>query len=100
MMAVTPRRVAIGGIALGAIAFWLSLPPLRERAPWWPVLVGLVAVAAGVWAVSRGQRRVGWGAIAAGLIGIALGLLATHASTGHLSRVVVWSALLTGMLVW
>src|SRR5205823_4236346 len=45
-------------------------------------------------------RRAGWGAVAAGLIGIALGLLATRASTGHLDQVVVWSALLTGMLVW
>ena len=96
----SPRRIAIGGIALGVLAFWLSIPPLSARAPWWPVLVGLLAIAAGVWAVSRGQRRAGWGAIAAGLIGIALGLLATQASTGHLDQVVVWSALLTGMLVW
>jgi len=100
ILIVTPRRIAIGGIALGVIAFWLSLPPLSTRAPWWPVLVGLLAIGAGVWAVSRGQRRAGWGAIAAGLIGIALGLLATQASTGHLDQVVVWSALLTGMLVW
>jgi general nucleoside transport system permease protein len=100
ILVLTPRRIAIGGIALGILAFWLSLPPLSARAPWWPVLVGLLAIAAGVWAVSRGQRRAGWGAIAAGLIGIALGLLATQASTGHLDQVVVWSALLTGMLVW
>ena len=97
---LTPRWIAIGGIALGVFAFWLSIPPISTRAPWWPVLIGLCAIAAGVWAISRGQRRAGWGAVAAGLIGIALGLLATRASTGHLDQVVVWSALLTGMLVW
>jgi len=92
--------VAITGILLGALAFWLALPPASVRAPWWPVLVGLLGVAAGIWSVSRGVRRAGWGAVAAGIAGIALGLLAIQASPDHLDQVVVWSALVTGMLVW
>jgi simple sugar transport system permease protein len=92
--------VAISGIVLGALAFWLALPPVSARAPWWPVLAGLLGVAAGIWAVSRGIRRAGWGAVAAGIIGVGLGILATRSSAGHLDRVVVWSALTTGMLIW
>ena len=49
---LTPRWIAIGGIALGVFAFWLSIPPISTRAPWWPVLIGLCAIAAGVSPVS------------------------------------------------
>ena len=90
----TTNDVATIGIVLGLFAFFLTLPPIGARQPWWPVLVGLVAVAAGVAAVSRGVGRNGWLAVAAGLVGIALGLLATRAGEGNLDQVVVWSALL------
>jgi simple sugar transport system permease protein len=96
----TTNDVATVGIILGLFAFFLTLPPISARQPWWPVLVGLVAVAAGVAAVSRGVRRTGWLAVAAGLVGIVLGLLATRASEGNLDEVVVWSALLSLTLVW
>jgi general nucleoside transport system permease protein len=96
----TTNDVATIGIILGLFAFFLTLPPISARQPWWPVLVGLVAVAAGVAAVSRGVGRNGWLAVAAGLVGIALGLLATRASEGNLDQVVVWSALLSLTLVW
>jgi general nucleoside transport system permease protein len=96
----TTNDVATIGIILGLFAFFLTLPPISAGEPWWPVLVGLVAVAAGVAAVSRGAGRNGWLAVAAGLVGIALGLLATRASEGNLDQVVVWSALLSLTLVW
>ncbi len=96
----TTRGLALGGILLGGFAFWLTLPPVNARAPWLPILVGLLAVAAGIWAVTRGVRRAGLGAVAAGIIGIGMGLLATRASEGNLAGVVVWSALLSSTLVW
>jgi simple sugar transport system permease protein len=96
----TARGVAILGIALGVLAFWLTLPPISVRAPWWPTLLGILAVASGIWAVSRGMRRAGYGAVAAGVIGIGLGLLATRASEGNLGQVVVWSSILSATLSW
>ena len=96
----TTRHVAIGGIVVGLFAFWLTIPPVNARSPLWPVLVGFFAIAAGIWAVSRGVRRPGWGAIAAGLVGITLGLLSTRANVSNLDQVVVWSALLSSTLVW
>jgi simple sugar transport system permease protein len=58
--------VAALGIVLGCVAFLLALPPITARAPVWPVVAGVVAVAAGIWAVTRGVRRPGWSARAAG----------------------------------
>jgi general nucleoside transport system permease protein len=88
-----PRTIGILGIALGAVAFWLALPPLAARTAALPVAVGILAIAAGIWAWSREERRVGGGAVVSGLFGIGLGLLATQSSEPHLSQVVVWSAL-------
>jgi general nucleoside transport system permease protein len=75
------------GILLGALAAFLTIPPIEERTVTWPVLVGIVASLLGVWTVARGRRRLGWGAVAAGLIGIGLGVLATRSSTGNLESV-------------
>ena len=92
------RAAALGGILVGLAAFWIALPPVNARSPVWPVLIGVVAVALGAWAVSRGVKRLGWGAVVAGVAGIGLGYLATRSSVAHLDQVVVWSALFAAML--
>jgi len=88
-----PRTVGIGGIVAGIAALWLALPPLAARTAVLPILVGLLAMAAGIWATSRDERRIGGGALAAGLLGIVFGVLATRSSEANLDKVVVWSAL-------
>src|SRR5580765_7832038 len=97
---VSPRHIARFGILLGAVAFFLALPPVETRQRWVPALFGLLAAFCGVWAVSRGARRLGWGAVAAGLIGILLGNLAVQSSTGNLATVVSWGALVSSTLIW
>jgi general nucleoside transport system permease protein len=99
-VAQTPRTVGWLGIVLGTLAFWLSLPPVEARAPWVPLIVGLLAASCGVWAVSRGVGRLGWGAVAVGVIGIVLGVLATRSSSGNLHSVVTWGSLIGSTLVW
>jgi simple sugar transport system permease protein len=104
----TDILVARVGIVLGLFAFIVALPPISghfsfpptARQPWWPAVIGVFAIAAGIWSVSRGARRPGWTAVGFGLIGIALGVLATRAGEGNLNQVVVWSALLSSTLVW
>jgi ABC-type uncharacterized transport system permease subunit len=97
---VSPLRVAQAGMVVGAFACWMMLPPLTLRSVVLPILVGLVAVGAGVWAVHQGARRAGWGAVAAGVLGAAGGLAATHASVTNLEAVFIWSGLLAAMLRW
>jgi len=94
------RQIAVGGIVLGCFAFLVALPPITARAPWWPVLLGLLAIGAGIWSLSRGARRPGWFAVAAGILGIGLGILATQAGSGNLDYVVSWTPLFSAMFVF
>ena len=96
--ASAPRSVGFAGIALGILALWLALPPFVVRSPLLPVAVGILAVAAGIWALSRHELRVGGGAIVIGLIGIAGAVLAMRATSANLRDVFVWSALLAATL--
>ncbi len=83
---------------LGLAAFFVALPPITARSPVWPVLLGLLGLAAGIWSVTRGVGRLAWGAVALSVVGIGLGYLATVSSETNLEGVVVWSALLAAML--
>jgi simple sugar transport system permease protein len=82
------RTFGIVGIALGIFAAVIALPPITARSIVWSVLVGILAMLFGIWAVARRQRRLGWGAIAIGVIGIGLGILATRSSVGNLNSVI------------
>jgi general nucleoside transport system permease protein len=82
-----PAATGYLAIFLGAFAAFLAIPPIEARSPTWPILVGVVAAAFGIWTASRGRRRLGYGAVAAGLLGIGLGILATRSGTGNLETV-------------
>jgi ABC-type uncharacterized transport system permease subunit len=92
------RALAWLGILVGIAAFWVALPPLKTRAWFVPVLIGVIGIGLGVGALNRGVKRLGWGAIVIGALGIGLGVLATRSSEGHLDQVIVWSALTAAML--
>jgi ABC-type uncharacterized transport system permease subunit len=95
---VTARRAGWAGVVLGLLAFFATVPPLTVRSAAVPIALGVLALAAGAFAVGGGERRLGWGAIAAGILGAAGGVAATQSGVGNLERVVVWSALLAATL--
>ena len=96
----SPRTIGIAGIGLGILTFWLALPPFTVRTPPGPIALGILAVAAGIWAFARGERRLGGGAAVAGLIGIAGAITTMQAQLSNLDRVFVWSALIAATLRW
>jgi general nucleoside transport system permease protein len=93
-----PRPVGWAGVALGAIAWYIALPPLLVRTPVPSLLLALAAVAAGVFALRGDERRLGGGAIAAGVLGGVGAVVATESGEGNLEDVFVWSALFAAML--
>jgi ABC-type uncharacterized transport system permease subunit len=95
-----PREVGILGILLGCFAFFLALPPISSRALLWPTLVGLLAIAAGIWTLTSGVKRIGWFAISAGILGAVLGVAATNTASSKLDSAVSWTPLIAQMLVF
>jgi ABC-type uncharacterized transport system permease subunit len=93
------RSVGALGIVLGTLAFWLAIPPFNTRTYVWPIVVGVLAAGAGIWAASRGVRKLGWGAAAAGALGIGLAVLALQSSESHLEQVFD-ASLIASMLVF
>jgi ABC-type uncharacterized transport system permease subunit len=69
-----PRSIAILGIAFGVLATWIALPPWSVGAAGVPIALGIVAAAAGLWALTRGERKLGIAAIVIGAGGAAAGL--------------------------
>ena len=55
---LTPRTVAWAGLLVGVLAFFFALPPVHARQAWVPLIIGLVAVGCGIWAVTRGVGRL------------------------------------------
>ena len=68
------KSVAWYGIGLGLLAFWLALPPWDVRFEGGPIAVGIAGLAAGLWAVSRDEKRLGWWAVAVAIGGTAAAL--------------------------
>jgi ABC-type uncharacterized transport system permease subunit len=95
---VSAKRLGWAGVALGAIAWYITLPPLLVRTAIPSVLLGLAAVAAGVAATRAGDLRIGRGAILAGVAGAIGAVVATKSGEANLEKVFVWSALFAAAL--
>ena len=95
---ISARAAGWAGIVLGVLAAYIALPPLLVRTAVVPLLVAALAVAAGLYAVRGGERRLGWIAVGIGVLGAIGAIMAVKSGEGNLERVFVWSALAAGML--
>jgi general nucleoside transport system permease protein len=96
--AVSGKQMGWLGIGLGAMAWFIALPPLLVRTPVPSLLLGAMAVGAGIVAVRDEEKRLGYGAVAAGVVGAIGAVVATRSGVGNLEDVFVWSALIAAML--
>jgi ABC-type uncharacterized transport system permease subunit len=68
-----PRAVAIAGIAIGILGVWLALPPWTTESPAAPLVTGIIAAAAALYAITR-DERLGWWAAGVAVLGTAFAL--------------------------
>jgi len=94
----TPQAFGALGIVLGIVACWLALPPIHARGIGWPILFGILALAAAIVSITRGGGKIGWGAVATAFIGMSLGLASQQSGLGNLDLVFAWSVLLGATL--
>ncbi|HET8821892.1 MAG TPA: ABC transporter permease [Thermoleophilaceae bacterium] len=97
-VAVSARAAAWVGIGLGALAWYLTLPPILLRSAIPSILIAAAGVAAGVYAIREGERRMGWIAVVVAILGAIGAVVASQSGEGNLERVFVWSALFAAML--
>jgi general nucleoside transport system permease protein len=95
---LSAKHLGWAGVALGAIAWYIALPPLLVRTPVPSLALALVAVAVGVASVRGGELRLGRGAVVAGVTGGIGAVVATKSGEANLEKVFVWSALFAAML--
>jgi general nucleoside transport system permease protein len=81
------HSVGILGIALSVFAFWLALPPWTVRSLGVPIAVAAFGAVAGIWALSRGERRVGWWAVGLAVVGAGAAVWAQDHSVAALEAV-------------
>ena len=81
------HSVGILGIVLSVFAFWLSLPPWTVRTIGVPIAFAILGAVAGVWALSRGERRVGGWALGLAIVCIAGAVWANSKSVDALQAV-------------
>src|SRR5690242_19901347 len=90
---MTGKRVGWAAVVLGFLAFFVAVPPLTVRSPAVVIVLAVLAMAAGSFAIAQGERRLGSGGLIAGLLGLVGGYAATQSGVANLDRVVVWGAL-------
>jgi ABC-type uncharacterized transport system permease subunit len=95
---VGARELAWGALALGVLAAFITLPPIMLRTPVPSLVLAGAAVAAGVFVVREGEKRLGWIAIVIGVLAGVGAVAATQTNESSLDAVFVWSALFAAML--
>jgi ABC-type uncharacterized transport system permease subunit len=95
---VEAAHVGWAGIGLAMVAAFIALPPLLLRTPVPSIVIALLAVGAGAYAIREGARKLGWLAVVLGVLAGVGAVAATKSGEANLEAVFVWSALAAAML--
>jgi general nucleoside transport system permease protein len=96
--AVSPKQVGVAGVICGAFAWIVTIPPIEVRGMALTIVLAVVAIVAGAWAVAGGERKVGIEAIVVALLAVLGAIASGKSSVTTLESVFTWSALVAATL--
>ena len=97
-VSVSPKQVGITGVVLGALAWIITIPPIEARTLVPSIVLAVVAVGAGAFAATHGERKLGIGGIVVAVAAIGGAIGSKHSSITTLESVFTWSALVAATL--
>jgi ABC-type uncharacterized transport system permease subunit len=96
--AASPKQIGIAGIVFGAFAWIVTIPPIKLHGLALPIVLAVLAILAGAWAVAGGERKVGIEAIAVALLAVLGAIASGESAVTTLESVFTWSALAAATL--
>jgi ABC-type uncharacterized transport system permease subunit len=96
--AVSAKQIGIAGIIFGAFAWIVTIPPIEVRGIALTIVLAVVAILAGAWALAAGERKVGIEAIAVALLAVLGAIASGESAVTTLESVFTWSALAAATL--
>src|ERR1700753_1876998 len=95
---VSARKVGIAGIVLGAFAWIVTIPRIHLRGMVLPIILAVLGILAGAWALNGGERKIGIEAIVVAVIAVLGAIASGDSSLATLESVFTWSALVAATL--
>ena len=95
---VSARQIGIAGIVLGAFAWIVTIPPIELRGMVLPIVLAILAILAGAWSLTAGERKVGIEAIVVAVLAVLGAIASGKSAVATLESVFTWSALAAATL--
>jgi general nucleoside transport system permease protein len=96
--AMSPKRLAIAGLVLGALAWIVTIPPIHVRTIVPSIVLAALGAALGAWAISGGERKLGIEAIIVAILAVCGAVASIKSAHSTLESVFTWSALVAATL--
>lgn len=95
---VSARQIGIAGIVLGAFAWIVTIPPIELRGMVLPIVLAILAILAGAWSLTAGERKVGIEAIVVAVLAVLGAIASGKSALATLESLFTWSALAAATL--
>jgi general nucleoside transport system permease protein len=97
-VALSAKQVGIAGAVLGALAWVITIPPIEVRTIVPSIVLAILAAAAGGWAATHDQRKLGIEGIVVAALAVGGAVGSANSSVATLESVFTWSALVAATL--
>jgi ABC-type uncharacterized transport system permease subunit len=95
---LTPKQIGIAGVVLGALVWVITIPPITIRTIAPSIVLAILAVAAGTWAATHDERKLGIEGILVAVLAVCGAVASMKSAHSTLASVFTWSAVVAATL--